>query len=164
MHAYVSGERASLLPFGFTAAATLATGSVLLAQGDSSRVTWGAGWPLLTLGVAELAAGLAFNLQNASRAAALDRLLAEDPKAFADHERKKLDRIRHLFQPLLLGVEAAVAVGGGVSAAWGASSGSQTALGVGLGLAVQGLALFLLDWAVLDRASAYGAALDVFRP
>jgi hypothetical protein len=37
-------------------------------------------------------------------------------------------------------------------------------LGVGLGFAVQGLVMFLLDWAVLDRASAYSTALSLFNP
>jgi transketolase C-terminal domain/subunit len=35
-------------------------------------------------------------------------------------------------------------------------------VGVGLGLAVQGLVMFLLDWTVLDRARAYENALEKY--
>ncbi len=113
---------------------------------------------------AELAAGLAFNLSNAARADRLDHELDTDPVGFAHAERKKLHRIRDLYQPALLSLEAAVAVGGGVTAVAGSAKHNDTVLGLGLGLAIQGLVLFLLDWSVLDRARPYAAALDLFLP
>jgi hypothetical protein len=53
-------------------------------------------------------------------------------------------------------------VAGGALAGGGALTSNDTVLGVGLGLAVQGLILFLLDWAVLDRAQAYQAVLALW--
>ncbi len=46
----------------------------------------------------------------------------------------------------------------------GAFSHRDTLTGIGIGLAIQGLAMFLVDWAVLDRARAYATALDLFLP
>lgn len=55
-------------------------------------------------------------------------------------------------------------VGGGVLAGIGGLRGDDVMAGVGPGLAVQGLVFLLLDWAVLDRAEGYAAALQLFRP
>jgi hypothetical protein len=73
-------------------------------------------------------------------------------------------RITNRFQPILLAVEGALSVGGGAFAGVGALRHDELMLGLGVGFAIQGLVMFLLDWAVLDRASAYATALSVFRP
>lgn len=69
-----------------------------------------------------------------------------------------------MYQPILLIAEAAVSLGGGAMATAGALARRDILCGVGIGLAIQGLALFILDWAVLDRARGYAAGLELFLP
>jgi hypothetical protein len=72
-----------------------------------------------------------------------------------------MERITTRFQPILLGVWGATGLAGGVLAGVGAASRDDVMLGLGLGLAVQGLVMFLLDFAVLDRANGFGVALGL---
>jgi hypothetical protein len=155
MHAYVRGERRSIIPFGAAAVVGLTSGGLLLLSNDA--IARGAAWPLLGFGVLELAAGLFFGLRN--ERPKLDAQLDENPAEFVRAEREKIDRISARNQPLLFGLWSAVIAAGGVMAGVGAVRGLGTLEGVGLGLVVQGLALFLIDWAVLDRADDYLAVL-----
>jgi hypothetical protein len=162
MHTDGEGERNSVIPFATMGAATVIGGGLLLAT--DSKVGQGAAWPLLTFGALEIVGGLIFALRGAPHMRHLDALLASDPQEFARVERLRVHRIRDRFQPILLIAEAAICVGGGAMATAGALSHRDTLTGVGIGLAIQGLALFLIDWAVLDRARAYATALDMFLP
>jgi hypothetical protein len=159
MHTYVRGERRSSLPFGVAALSTLTASALCLTTNEP--IARGAAWPLLGFGVLELAAGLFFGLRNDQPK--LDRLLDDDPDAFAAEEKKKVSRISGTFQPLLLGIEGVIIGTGGVLAGLGALQRNGTLEGVGIGLALQGLAFFLIDWAVLDRADDYLAVLGRFR-
>jgi hypothetical protein len=89
----------------------------------------------------------------------LDELLAQDKGKFLEQERKHAHRIVHVYQPALLAVEAVALATGGALAGGGAVRHDDKLLGVGLGLAIGSLVLFVLDWAVLDRAQAYETAL-----
>ena len=159
MHAYVRGERRSIIPFGIAALATLTASAVLFIPNEP--IARGAAWPLLGFGILELAAGAFFGLRNEQPK--LDALLDEDPDAFVREEREKVERISRRNQPLLLGLWSAVMAAGGTMAGIGAAKGLGTLEGVGLGLVVQALAFFLIDWAVLDRADDYLAVLRAFR-
>lgn len=162
MHTDAEGERNSVIPFATMGVSTMLGGGLLL--GTDSKIAQGAAWPLLTLGALELIGGVIFALRYGPHVRHLDALLASDPAEFARVERKRVHRIRDRFQPILLVVEAAICVGGGAMATAGALSHRDTLTGVGIGLAIHGLALFLIDWAVLDRARAYATALDLFMP
>ena len=158
MHTYVRGERRSIIPFAVTALVSLAAGGLLLLPREP--IARGAAWPLLGFGVLELAAGLFFGIRD--ERPRLDRLIDDDPVEFLRSEREKVGRISGRNQPVLLAIWSAVIAGGGVLAGVGAAHGDGIAQGVGLGLLVQGLAFFLLDWAVLDRADDYLAVLRSF--
>lgn len=161
MHTYVRGERRSIIPFALTALVSLAAGGLLLLLLlPREPIARGAAWPLLGFGVLELAAGLFFGIRD--ERPRLDLLLDEDPAGFLRSEREKVGRISGRNQPVLLAIWSAVIAGGGVMAGVGAARGDGIAQGVGLGLLVQGLAFFLLDWAVLDRADDYLAVLRSF--
>jgi hypothetical protein len=155
MHVYVRGERLAAIPFGISGLVQTLTGALLLTSSNS--IARGAAWPLLVFGVVGIASALAFGLR--SQGPALDTLLDEGTGRFLEHERKHAHRITHVFQPALLAVEAVVTATGGILAGAGAARHDDTMAGVGFGLAVGGLVLFLLDWAVLDRAQGYEAAL-----
>jgi hypothetical protein len=162
MHTYVEGEAQAAIPFAGTGALTLAASGLLLQSGKP--LDRGAAWPLLSVGAIEVIAGVALGARAHSHEAGLDRLLAENPQEFARRERHHLHLIRDRYQPALLAVEGVLAVGGGTMAALSASRRNESLEGVGLGLGIQGLALFLLDWAVLDRARPYATGLAQFLP
>ena len=162
MHTWSDGERSSIIPFAGTGAATAVAGGLLL--GSDSAVARGCAWPLLTVGALEVLAGVFFAVRAGPHRVELDHLLAEDPQEFARVERAHLHRIRDRFQPVLLIAEAVVTVAGGAMAGIGAYRHQDALTGIGIGVSIQGLALFLLDWAVLDRARAYTSALDLFLP
>ena len=163
MHDYYRGERLSgFVPFVGSGVGSLVAGSLLLtAHTDFGR---GAGWVNLSFGVLEVVAGLYFALSSYGKERALDEALTTHPADFARSERERVARITTRFQPVLLAVEGALSVGGGAFAGVGALRHDELMLGLGVGFAVQGLVMFLLDWAVLDRASAYATALSIFRP
>jgi hypothetical protein len=163
LHDYYRGERFSgFVPFVGSGVGSLVTGTLLVTSNtDFGRA---AGWTNLGFGVLEVVAGLYFALSSYGKERALDEALSANPVEFAKSERERVARITNRFQPILLAVEGALSVGGGTFAGIGALKRDEVMLGVGIGFAVQGLVMFLLDWAVLDRASAYATALSLFRP
>lgn len=163
LHDYYRGERLSgFVPFIGAGAGSVIAGSLLVAS--QSQLGRGAGWVNLSFGVLELVAGLYFALSSFGKEQKLDEALTANPAAFARDERERVTRITNRFQPILLAVEAAISLGGGVVAGVGALRNDEVMIGVGLGFALQGLVMFLLDWAVLDRAAMYGTALSMFNP
>ena len=153
------GERFSgLVAFTGTGVGSLVSGGLLAAS--NSTAARGAGWVMVGFGALELAAGLFFGLASFGNEERRAAALMLDRKAFIETERARMKRITGVFQPILLGVETAIAVGGGITAGVGALRNDELAIGLGLGLAVQGVLFFLLDWAVSDRAHAYALALE----
>jgi hypothetical protein len=157
MHTYVRGERMAAIPFAISGVSQALAGGLLLTS--NNNVAHGAAWPLLVLGVVEIAASLVLGVR--SQEPKLDALLAEGVPAFLTHERKHAHRITHLYQPALLAIEAVALATGGVLAGAGAARQDGTMAGVGFSLAIGALVIFVLDWAVLDRAQAYETALSV---
>lgn len=156
MHTYVRGERAAAIPFAFAGVAQALAGSLLLTS--SADLAHGTAWPLIAFGAVEIIAAVVLGVR--SQEPKLDALLDQGVPGFLEQERHHAHRIVHVYQPLLLIVEGAVVGAGGVMAGIGAAKTNQALEGVGFGLAIGALALFLLDWAVLDRAQAYEAALN----
>jgi len=160
LHLWHRGERISgFVPFLGGGLATSLAGTLLVTS--SSNAAKGAGWVVLGFGVLEIAAGLAFALSSYGAEERRDLELTQNRAAFLETERARLKRITNFNQPLLLGIEAAVTLGGGITAGVGALTHDDLLAGIGLGLAVQGLVFFLLDWAVSDRANAYALALGL---
>ncbi len=162
LHTYVRGERFSSIPFWGSGLATGIAGGLMFTS--ASNVARGAGYPLLTFAAFEVLAGFIFFGRSFGLERRLDAELTDDPALFVTHETAHASRIVHTFQPLLLAFEGAVTATGGVLAGVGGAQHNDTLAGVGLGLAVQGLVFFLLDWAVLDRAQAYESAVEHFAP
>lgn len=160
LHAWHRGERVSgFVPFLGSGVASTVTGGLLVAGG--SPLGRGAGWVSIGFGALEVVAGLFFGLSSFGAEAARDAALTADREAFVASERARVARITDRFQPILLATEGAIALTGGALAGAGAVRRDELLLGLGLGLAVQGVVLFLLDWAVLDRAQAYAVALGL---
>lgn len=162
MHQDVDGERWSIVPFAATGLVTFGAGAGLLAS--DSRIGQTAAWPLMIGGGLELLAGIFFAARAGPHQRRLDALLDSDPRGFAAAERNRVFRIRDRFQPILLAAEAAIAVGGLGTAGAGLAGHDDVLIGIGLGLAIQGLALFFIDWDVLERATTYARGLALFIP
>ncbi len=163
LHDYSRGERRSgFVPFVGSGVGSLVAGTLLVTS--NTEFGRGAGWVNIGFGALEVIAGLYFALSSYGKERALDEALTANPAEFARSERERVARITGRFQPILLAVEAAISAGGGVMAGVGALRRDELMLGLGVGFAVQGLVMFLLDWAVLDRASSYATALSMFRP
>ena len=161
LHDYYRGERLSgFVPFVGSGVGSLVAGTLLITS--NTALGRGAGWTNLSFGVLEVVAGLYFAFSSYAKERALDAALTANPAEFVRSERERIARITHRFQPILLTVEAVLSAGGGVVAGIGALRRDDLMLGLGLGFAVQGLVMFLLDWAVSDRASAYSTALSMF--
>ena len=151
------GERISgFVPFVGSGVSSVVAGTLLLTS--NTALGRGAGWTNLSFGVLEIVAGLYFAFSSYGKERALDLALTTNPAEFARSERERVARITNRFQPILLAVEGVLAAGGGGFAGVGALTRDEMMLGLGLGFAVQGLVMILLDWAVLDRASAYATA------
>ncbi len=162
MHADVDGERWSALPFIATGAVGVGGGLALLAS--DSRIGQTAAWPLLVVGILEVGVGAFFGLRAGPHQRKLDALLAENPAEFSRVETRRATGIRDRNQPILLAAEAAIIAGGLAASGAGLVRKDDVMIGVGLGLVIQGLALFLIDWDVYERAKTYAAALERFIP
>ncbi len=162
LHTYYSGEALAGIPFVSAGLASAGTGTGLFLTGDLTAR--GAAWPMFGFAALETAFGLYLAINNSLRLTKFDAELTANPDAFVAGERARMKNIVHLYQPILLGLWAAVSAAGGAFATAGHFTRDSAMAGVGLGLAVQGLVMFLLDWTVLDRARAYENALLHFRP
>jgi hypothetical protein len=157
MHTYYSGEALAGIPFlGAGLASAVAGAGLLLSRDTTAR---GAAVPMFGFAAIEAAFGIYLAIRNPLRLTEFDTQITVNPNAFVTSERLKLKNIVHTYQPILLAVWAAASAAGGAFAIAGHVSSDRTMIGVGLGLAVQGLVMFLLDWTVLDRARAYETAL-----
>ncbi len=162
MHTYYSGEVRQVIPWSLTGVTAGVTGGVLVAQpGDLAKTSGGV---LLGLGIFELAVGIGFAVRTLPMRERFDLLLDSNPQEFVKTEREHLHRIITRFQPIVRITEAVLAVAGASLTIIGRSVGNPRLEGVGIGVGAHAVALFAIDWAVLDRALAYGAALDSWTP
>jgi len=157
MHTYYSGEALAGIPFAGAGLASAGAGTGLLLSRDPTAR--GASVPMFGFAAIELAFGIYLAIRNPMRIVEFDAQLTANPNAFVTSERLRLKSIVHTYQPILLALWAAASAAGGAFAIAGQVTSDRTMVGVGLGLAVQGLVMFLLDWTVLDRARAYETAL-----
>jgi hypothetical protein len=162
MHTYYAGEVRQVIPWSLTGLATGVTGGVLVTQpGDLAKTSGGV---MLGLGIFELAVGVGFALRTLPMRERFDLLLDSNPQEFVKTEREHLHRIVTRFQPIVLITEAVLAAAGASLTLIGMAVGNPRIEGVGIGVGAHALTLFAIDWAVLDRALAYSAALDAWSP
>jgi hypothetical protein len=160
MHSYFHGEKWEG-PF-FAGAGVLAGGAGAFLLAQPSDLARGAAWPLLGVGLIQLAAGAVVFFRTDAQVAALDRLLLEDPARYRNDETSRIGRVNTTFR-VLIATEIAIAAGGLAAAGAGRVMGSDVVVGIGLGLLAQGLAMLVLDAVAMERADRYTEALDAFR-
>ncbi len=160
LHLYFEGEVREASVFAGAGMAAAAVASVLLEHPGVGR---GAAYPLIGVGIIQIAAGLVLHLRTDAQVAKLDALLASDPAALRAAELRRMERVVVQFLVLEV-VELALAAGGAGMAIAGAALDEELLTGIGVGLGIQALVMFGLDWLAHRRASRYLASLRRFEP
>lgn len=158
-HAWFDGERRSGWLWGGVGLLSLGAATGLHRFGAGSDVERGMAYPIGAFGVLQTAIGVGSLLRGSGRADELDALVLRSPE---EARRREIDRMRTLRQAFLAIeiVEALVVVGAAGYAATRTSPGQERSRGVGLGLAMEGGAMLLLDGIAAARASVYAGQLD----
>jgi hypothetical protein len=160
LQAYFDGETREAYAWGGLGLLGLGAGSALLAQED--RLDKGAAWPLLGVGLLQLALGTGLFIRTPGQVADLAALLDAHPADFGRQERARMERVNFGFR-VYSAVEASLlTVGGGVALA-GLARDSRVLMGVGLGTVVEMGVMLVLDHLASERAAEYTARLDAFR-
>ena len=160
LRTYFAGESAEAWAFGGLGAASIGAGALLFTRGtDAGR---GASVPLFAVGLIQLVLGVGLWARTPAQVASLEAQLAAAPGDYALAERTRMARVMRGF-----GVYKAVEVGlffGGLGLAGvGGVAKSDFALGAGLSLTVEALAMLILDFFAEARGHAYESALLGFR-
>lgn len=160
LHHYFAGEAVEAWAFGGLGAASIGAGVVLLTRGtDGAR---GASVPLFAVGLIQLVLGVGLWARTPGQVAALDTQLSASPGEYARSERTRMARVMRGFA-LYKAVEVGLCFGGIGLAGIGGVTRSDFALGAGLSLAVEALAMLILDFFAEARGTTYEGALLGFR-
>lgn len=160
MKAYFEGETAESWAFSGLGAVSLGAGAVLLSRGESSSV--GASVPLFAVGLIQLALGIGLWIRTPPQVAALEAQLAKSPGEYARAERTRMERVMRGFA-VYKAVEVGLFFGGVGLAGVGGVMKSDFALGAGFSLALEALAMLILDFFAEARGRAYETALVGFK-
>ena len=155
---YFRGELTQGFAWTGVGLASVGAGVVLVTRdGDVER---GAAYPAFGFGAIQLIAGVVSFVSPPLRATRAAAAIARGHgrELLAD-ERKRIRRVNLGFRVLEI-TELALVVGGGATAAIAYRGDHPTVTGVALGLAVEGAAMFVLDWFAHRRAVRYQHALE----
>jgi hypothetical protein len=159
MHLYFEGEKREAWAFGGAGVLTAGGGTALFfAKDDFYR---GAAYPVVIVGVIQLAAGIVLLARTDAQVAALDARLDAGKRAFLDLEQPRMNKVRKEFS-LLAGIELTLIVAGLGLATYGGAQRDHTLTGIGAGIALQSAAMLTFDMHASTRADAYSAAIGAF--
>lgn len=159
-HAWFDGERSSGYLWGAAGVASLGAAGALYFQ-QKSDLARGISYPLAAFGVLQAAIGVGSLARGSARADALDAAIARSPEDARQSEIARMRRVNYAFLAIEI-VETALIVGGASFAATRRHEGQELARGVGLGLAMEGGLMLLLDALAASRAHTYAGQLDAF--
>lgn len=161
MEDYFAGEqRGGYLLMGMGAAGLVAGGLLLR---SNSQVGKGASYPLLTVGVLHIAAGIFVSVSSSRRVDTFTEQIAKDPQAFVATERKRMEGVSTQFSVLKV-VEVVLIAGGLTMAGIGHRTDRPRLKGAGLAIAVEMAMTLGFDVIAANRAHGYRdelAAIDV---
>lgn len=160
MKTYFEGESAEAWAFGGLGATSLASGAVLLSRGETAAT--GAAVPLFAVGLVQLALGIAQGIRTPPQILSLETQLSKNPKDYARAERSRMERVMSGFA-VYKAIEVGLFFGGVGLAGVGGVVRSDFALGAGFSLALESLAMLILDFFAEARGRAYETALVGFR-
>jgi hypothetical protein len=159
MREYFGGEQSESYVWGAMGAVGVASGIALALQQE--RVAHGAAFPLMGIGLLQLALGVGLFVRTPGQVSALADQLQRDPSAFAAAERARMTRVNRGFQ-WYRPVEQAILVGGAGCVVLGGLNHSEVLIGVGLGTFLEAALMLVLDYFADERAAIYARRLDAF--
>jgi len=154
MHDYFAAEESSGYLWGGVGLAALGGGAVLLTR--DSELARGMSYPILAVGLIQTVVGGVLLIRTDAKIEDNDRKLAQNERVFRDDELARIKRVNSTFLVLEI-AEAAIIAGGATLAI---ASKNERWKGVGLGLAIQGVAMLTLDGVASARAHRYQEALE----
>jgi hypothetical protein len=155
---YFAGERAQGAAWGVVGAVSVTAGALGLASDDAHAR--GAAIPMLSFGAIQLGAAAFSYFSPPRRLRKARAAIARDGTGYLRVERARIERIVFWFDVLKVS-ELALIVGGTGLALGAARAGSDTWVGVGGGLAAQGMLMLALDASAHDRALRYLDKLSI---
>jgi hypothetical protein len=158
-HEWFDGERRSGYLWGGAGVLSLGAAASLHRFGRGSAQERGMAYPLAAFGLLQTAIGVGALLRSNDRVDRLDAHIARSPE---DARRSEIDRMRTINTAFLAieVVEALVLVGGVTLAATHQKPEQGVTRGVGLGFALEGGLMMLLDSLAASRARTYAGKLD----
>jgi hypothetical protein len=155
MRTYFQGEAAEAWAFDGLGVASIGSGVLLVTRGTDA--TRGASVPLFAVGLIQLVLGIGLGARTPGQVAAL-----EAQADYAPAERTRMARVMRGFG-LYKAIEVGLFFGGVGLAGVGGVAKSDFALGAGLSLGVEALAMLILDFFAEARGRTYESALLGFR-
>jgi hypothetical protein len=155
---YFTGETQQGYAWAAVGAVSITLGSLALAS--DSDVARGTGYPMLAVGAIQLGAGVVSWISPPRRLRRARAAVAVDPEAYRVAERKRMGRVVVGFRALRVAEVAMMVIGAGL-AIGGARTDRDLLVGIGGGIAFQGLAMLALDAPAEERAARYVERLSV---
>lgn len=161
VRSYYGTEFTTGLLFTAYGAVTAGAGGVVLTEGGDFAK--GLGVSSLILGGTTFLGGIGYALAVKIRGGYFTHLVDTDPAAF---EREEADRIAGTTSRfwMYLGSELLETAAGIGIAAYGIAAKDDLYKGIGLGAAIQGIGLFVIDTPGAGRAARYRSDVERFRP
>jgi len=158
---YYDAEVTTAFLFVAYGAVTAGAGAVSLTQeGDFAH---GFGWSSLIAGGITALGGAAYGVAARVRGNDYTSLAEKDPAQFKREESERIAGTNQRFA-LYLGSEIAETIAGIGIAAYGFAAKSDLAKGIGAGVAIQGIGLFVIDAPGAGRAARYQDDVRRFNP
>lgn len=161
-HAWFDGERNSGFLWGGAGLLSLGAATALHRFGNGSDIERGMAYPMFAIGGLQTLIGIGALLRGRGRENDLDTRIAASPEEARKSEVARMKTLQAAFLAIEI-VEALIVVGGATFAAT-RGEGHELARGVGLGLAIEGGSMMLLDSFAASRAHTYAGQLDALAP
>lgn len=149
--------------FSFVAYGAVTGGAGAVALTQSGDFAHGFGWTSLIAGGVTALGGAAYGVAARVRGNYYTSLAEKDPVAFKREESERIAGTNGRFT-LYLGSEIAETIAGIGIATYGFAAKSDLAKGIGLGAAIQGIGLFVIDMPGAGRAARYQDDVRRFNP
>ncbi len=158
-HEWFDGERRSGYRWGGAGLLSLGAAGSLYGLGKGDDTARGMAYPLAAFGLLQTAIGVGSLARGRGRDDAFDAQVARSPVEARQSEIARMKAVNGAFLAIEL-VETAVVVGAASFAATRTRADQGLARGVGLGLAMEGGLMLLLDALAAARAHSYAGKLD----
>jgi hypothetical protein len=158
---YYGTELTTGLLFTAYGGVTAGAGAAVLTEGGDFAK--GLGASSLVLGGTTFLGGIGYAVAVKFRGGYFTRLVDEDPAAFQREEAERIAGTTSRFW-LYLGSELLETAAGIGLAAYGLAAKDDLWKGIGIGAAIQGIGLFVIDTPGAGRAARYRSDVERFRP